>query len=356
VFWLGAIVALCYVPGVTGAYIATQWPVLAVAMSFGLLRSAPFTLLHLLGALFLLYAAVHAFSTPAPYDAVFGLWLVAIMALTVRFGSTVTDLRGLYAGLAAGAAVSSALAVAQYFGLQWPPMSSPAPAGLYVNSVQFGTILALLTVALVTERMWLWALPLLPGLVLAQSRGAWLALAIGLLGCRIRHVGVLGLVLAVGCGILSGTLSESDHIRMMVWNVAWHGLTWFGWGPGSFYAVTITEGARVLFPGYVHNDVLQLLFEYGVGAALPLAVFGFVLSRTEAREWPVVLAFVAASCYTMPLYMPVTAFLALVAVGRVLRTHARVLVSGSHRRQFGVPRRSGGGYQSGATVSVEPSY
>jgi hypothetical protein len=355
-FWLGVIVALCYVPGITGAYIATQWPVLAVVMSFGLLRSAPFTLLHLLGALFLLYAAVHAFFTPAPYDAVFGLWLVVIMALTVRFGSTMIDTRGLYAGLALGAAVSSAIAVAQYLGLQWPPMSSPAPAGLYVNSVQQGTILALLTVALVTERMWLWALPLLPGLVLAQSRGAWLALAVGLLGCRIRHIGVLGLVAAVGCAILSVTLSPSDQERMLIWNVAWHGLTWFGRGPGMFYAVTIWREGTAWFPGYVHNDALQLLFEYGVGAVLPVAVFGFVLSRTEAREWPVVLAFVAASCYTMPLYMPVTAFLALVAVGRVLRTHARVLASGGHRRQFGVSRRSGGSYQSGATVSVEPSY
>ena len=45
-FWIGAVVSLCYVPGVTGAYIATQWPVLAVLLSFGLLRSGPFTAFH----------------------------------------------------------------------------------------------------------------------------------------------------------------------------------------------------------------------------------------------------------------------------------------------------------------------
>ena len=51
-FWLGAVVSLCYVPGLTGAYIATQWPVLAVLLSFGLLCRGPFTVFHAAGLLF----------------------------------------------------------------------------------------------------------------------------------------------------------------------------------------------------------------------------------------------------------------------------------------------------------------
>ena len=48
-FWFGVIVSLCYIPGLTGAYIATQWPVLSVLLPFGLLRSGPFTAFHLAG-------------------------------------------------------------------------------------------------------------------------------------------------------------------------------------------------------------------------------------------------------------------------------------------------------------------
>jgi len=75
------------------------------------------------------------------------------------------------------------------FRLHGIPITSSAPAGLYVNSVQQGAALALLVVALASERMWLWALPLLPGLALAHSRGAWLALAVGLLGHYVRDGG-----------------------------------------------------------------------------------------------------------------------------------------------------------------------
>ena len=104
-FWLGAVVSLCYVPGVTGAYIATQYPVLAVLLSFGLLRSGPFTAFHAAGLAFITYAVLRLPFSPAPYASVFGLWLIVIMGLSVWFGTTITNMRGLYAGLAVGAAV-----------------------------------------------------------------------------------------------------------------------------------------------------------------------------------------------------------------------------------------------------------
>ena len=157
-FLLGTIVSLCYIPGVTGAYIATQWSVLAVLLPFALLwRSGPFTVFHLLGLLFVAYAVIMLPWSPNLYGSVFGLWLLTIAALSVWFGTTLTDdTRSLYAGLAVGASVSSLLAVLQYFGVETVPTSSTSPnfAGLYVNSVQQGTVLALIVVALVTERMW----------------------------------------------------------------------------------------------------------------------------------------------------------------------------------------------------------
>lgn len=354
-FWLGAIVSLCYVPGITGAYIATQWPVLSVLLPFGLLRSGPFTVFHAAGLVFVAYAFMLWPHSPAPYASVFGLWLIVIMALSLWFGTTLTSVRGLYAGLAIGGAVSSALAVLQYFGVQTVAAMTTNPAGLYVNSVQQGTVLALIVVALASERMWFWLLPLLPGIVLAQSHGAWVTLAVGLLGCFVRRSWVLGLVaitgIAAGIFYLLHPLSSSNADRVDFWRVAWDNLTWFGWGPGVFYTIVLPRnGVYSLYPEYAHNDALQLAFEYGIGAVLPIGIFGYALWRTNDKSWPVVLAFVAAGCFSMPLFMPVTSFLALVAVGRILRVDALVRGYGGSSRQHVLSRLWGAA--GGQVVSV----
>lgn len=341
-FWLGIVVSLCYVPGVTGAYIATQWPVLSVLLPFGLLRSGPFTVFHAAGLAFLAYAVARLPFSPTPYASVFGLWLIVIMGLSVWLGTVVMNTRGLYAGLAAGASISSLLAVLQYFG--WDAVMTATDArfqasGLYVNSVQQGVVLALIIVALFSERMWLWAVPLVPGIFLAHSRGAWLALAVGALGCYVRRLWVFGIVAAMGAFYLLMPLSDSDALRMSIWHATWDNLTWFGWGPGVFYTLALPQnGTFSLYPEFVHNDALQLVFEYGLGAFLPFIIIGYALWRTDVKEWPVVLAFTAAGCYFMPLFLPITSFLALVAVGRILRVHGLAISYGSDRRQHVVPR------------------
>lgn len=326
-FWLGATVSLCYVPGLTGAYIETQWPVLAVLLSFGLLRSGPFTAFHMAGLALVMYAAARLPFSPVPLTSVFGLWLLVITGLSLWFGTTVADTRRLYAGLAVGAAMSSLIAVFQYFGFAIMPGTSSAPAGLYVNSVQQGTVLALIVVALVSERMWFWALPLAPGILLANSRGGFIVLAVGLLGCFVRRLWVFGLIAVPGVFYLLHPLSASDMQRIFIWHQAWDNLTWLGWGAGVFYAILLSDGGTSFFPEYVHNDFLQLAFEYGVAAVLPLAIIGYAAWRTDVKEWPIVLAFCTAACFSMPLSMPIAAFLASVAMGRVLRVHG---LAGNH--------------------------
>lgn len=333
-FWLGAAASLCYVPGVTGAYIATQWPFFAVVLSLWLLRGGPFTIFHGAWVAFLAYACLRLPFSPAFDAGVFGLWQVVIMGLALWFGTTLESPRGLYAGLALGASVSSALAVAQHFGLSWPPSTSAGMPGLYVNSVQQGTVLALIAVVLVSERMWFWVLPLLPGLALSQSRGAWLAFGVGLLACKFRRPWVLGAVAVAGLLVYaSSALSSSDGQRLLIWKTAWANLSVLGIGPGMMYAMFLPASEwGPFFPEYAHNDSLQIALEYGIGGVFPLAIFAFVLWRTSEREWPVIVAFLTAGCYSMPLFMPITSFLAFVAVGRVLRAYA---VAGGYRSGSG---------------------
>lgn len=327
-FWIGAVVSLCYVPGVTGAYIATQWPVLSILLPGVWLwsfmvpdawRAGPTTAFHWAGLLFIAYAAVRLRYSIVVEDGVSGLWMICIMGLSFWLGSTLDRLRDMYAGLAVGAVVSSLVAVFQAAGAIGIPYVSTAPAGIYANSVAQGTILALVMIALISEQMWTRAILLIPGVMLSNSRGALLALGVGLACLCIRRVWVLGIVAVAGAVTLVQPLSTSDDLRVAIWRAAASSLTWLGWGPGSFTSLLLPYRGGLLPPEYAHNDALQLAFEYGVAAAIPIGVLAFVLTRTREREWPILAAFAAAGCYSMPLWMPVASFMACVAAGRVVR-------------------------------------
>lgn len=362
-FWFGAIVSLCYVPGVTGAYIATQWPLLAVALSFDLMwayaagrwpavagllpsyqpRKGVFTAFHAAGLMFVAYAFVRSFYTPAPDASMYGVWLVVIMGLCLWFGTTMEEPpRRLYAGLALGASVSSALAVAQFFGLGWPPTTSNTIAGLYINSVQQGTVLIIIVVALAALRMWWWVPALIPGIALSHSRGALVALAVGLLACRFRRVWVFGVVGVAGAFYLLSPLASSDAERMQIWELAWSNLTWIGQGPGIMYTVILPrlgDSGAVYFPEYAHNDALQFAFEYGLAAVVPYAVFAYAAYRTDLEEWPAVAAFLTAGCYSMPVFMPIAMFLAFAAAGRAVRLYGFGFVKSHHSGCNFIPLR-----------------
>jgi hypothetical protein len=323
--------------------------VLSILLPLALWRSGPMTPLHWIGLLFIAYAAVRVFYAPLFADSVYGLWLVCIMALSFWLGSTMDDLRKLYAGLAVGASVSSMVAVFQYFGVSVVPYVTPTPAGLYVNSVVQGTVLALIVVALVSERMWLWVpLPIL-GIALSGSRGAWLALAAGLLAAYVRRAWVFVILGAAGLLLLMQPLSSSDVLRLTIWTAAVHNFTWLGWGPGSFFSWLLWYDNNSIYPEYAHNDALQLVFEYGIAAVLPFSIFAFVLTRNSDRMWPVIVAFVTAGCYSMPLYMPVASFIGLVTAGRIVRSWALVRRERNSRRFDFVPREHRYAAQPGST-------
>lgn len=373
-FWIGAAVSLCYVPGITGAYIATQWPLLGVVLSALFLhdyvarqwpklalwppRTGPFTSFHAAGLLFVAYAVAGVFFiSPLRDVSVQGAWFIIIMAACVWFGTTLEDTRELYAGLAAGGIVSTLAAVSQVSGYQLFPVTSGHYAGMYVNAVQQGTVLALVIVALVSQRMWRWALPLMPGVILAQSRGGWVVLAAGLLACYMRRLWVFGIFGVIGAVYLFTSVANSDVERLFIWKAAWDNLVPYGQGPGIFYALMLSGKYGIFFPEYAHNDALQFAFEYGVAAVIPIAIVGYALSRTDMREWPVIVALATASCFSMPLFMPIASFLGLVAVGRVLRSYG---LDGGNRRGSGRDFVAGYGRRiTGArrkVVPVQPNF
>lgn len=315
-FWLGALLPVCFIPGVTGASLPTQWAFLSLALLPALWMRAEPTSAHWAGLAFVAYAAAGAlFRLP---ESVPGLWFIAITALAFWLGSAAQSLSALFRGLAVG------LAVASCFGL------------LFNNSVQ-GIAVALVMLALVCDRAWLFLPLLVPGLYFAGSRGGWLVLATGLLGKFCGWRWVVGAIIVVGYAAVT-FLNPSDSERIQIWLVAARNLTVFGHGAGSFADMLFWGQTFLMRPEHVHNDYLQVAFEFGIGAAPLLYVYAAGLGNSGAQYWPVFVGFAVGGLFFFPLYSPVLAFIGAVAAGHILRRDDLCVVPVDRRRPDFVAR------------------
>ncbi len=310
-FGLGIILPICFVPGITGASLPTQWAVLSVAMLPSLWLRAPITRYHLLGLLALVYAGL-------TFHSVQGLWFTIIVALAFWFGSASRSLSGLIRGLAVGLSASSVVAVGQWLG------GEAAPGGLLYNPAVQAIAIALVILALAGDRGWLYIPAMLPGLLVAGSRGAWLVLAIGL-ASHVLNWRSLMLLLLTAAALAVTLYGPSDAERLQIWSLATQNLTLFGHGAGAFADMVYFDADGLLRnPEHVHDDYLQLGYELGVGAVPILIIYGAALARTESKFWPAFVAFAAAGVFFFPLYSPLLAFIGAAVAGHLLRGDDRV--------------------------------
>jgi hypothetical protein len=257
-----------------------------------------------------------------PARALTGPWFLLLLAVAFALGAA-TSIRPLFRGLAVGLSLSSLVAVGQWFG--WGPSVYNLPAGLLYNSAIQAVAIALVISAL-SASDWRYIPAMIPGLLLAQSRGGYLVLAIGLAGRFGWQISVL--VLLGAAAVLVTVMGTSDLDRLMIWNVAWRDLAWFGHGPGSFANVLFQAGDGLHYPGHVHNDYLQLAYELGIWAAPVYLVYAAALIRTESPYWPAFAGFAAASGFFFPLYTPVTAIIGAVLAGHILGEHYQAVMTG----------------------------
>lgn len=327
---LGLIATLSYLPGWTGAYIPTMWAGLSIALAFTLWLRVPSSPLHWLGLGFLLYAFASIFWTINLWTGVWQLWNLMILALAFRLGSRQESLVPLYKGLAIGLGINSAIAVVQWFG--WVPFLSAgnSTSGLLWNPMALAEACALVIVALASEGLWLWTLPLLPGLYLAHSRGAWLMLAIVALIALSRRVWVGLATLAAGGLWLWLHPSTSDTIRLFTWRVALEGFDFFGNGAGSFLSILVTRPDGVTFHlEHTHNDYLDLIYQYGIGVVPLFALFTLLAFRARhSPPWYPFIGTLIMALYSFPLFAPVTAFTFALCAGNLIHRDARVWANG----------------------------
>jgi hypothetical protein len=325
-FTLGLILPISYLPEAEGGPV--QWYVLAVALPFLILYghlndrnpihpSVPFWL----GCGFMGYIVL-GLSWAYSLDSL-GLWFPFAWAMTFTLGSMYHSLRHLWLGLALGLTISTGFALAQAFGYFeiLIPTATGYP-GLLINPTVSSAVCALALLALSLERAWLWLPGPALGLILSGSRGGWLILAAGLVA---RYLGALtALILLLAAAIIfTYHPGLTDSIRLQIWVVAYRGLTLLGWGPGNFDLVFYRDAADVVMhPQFVHNDYLQLAFEFGIGAIPLLAVLTCGLLAHRSLYWPIVFATAALAAFWFPFYHPITALIAFAVLGNISRDYA----------------------------------
>lgn len=315
--WLGLLAAVCYVPGYTGAFIPTQWAVLSCVLPLALWRRGKLSPLHWLGVGFLAYAFASSLWAVDRYDSVWGLWCLSIAALAFWLGSISFNLRGLWMGLAVGLSVSSVVALLQFYGIR-PVLGGTGirSSGLLFSPAVLGSVCALVIVALLVERLYWWIPGVVPAFLLAQSRGAIFALLCGAwMVYRPKPIPLILGTLAVGF-LVTSFPAPGDVVRFQIWWDVLTNLTLFGHGPGSILGFFF--GPTLAHPEYAHNDSLQLAFEYGVGAILPLSILVVALTQTNSPEWPILITFTILGLVSFPLYTPLTALVGACVAGRCI--------------------------------------
>ncbi len=303
-----------------------------------------------LAVAFLAYAAVSLIWTPFLDDGILEIAYFSVFAGAVILGATLDNLRCVFLAAAFGIGANSLFAIVQWMG--WNPVIqlTPRPSGLFLNANILSETSALILVGLFVHSAtllrshpfvwWLAALCMAPSLLLPMHRGSMIAL--GIAGTiwliqtwrslsKLRNALLLALLLSMSlvlvviktplsAPVLSGSIAE----RLTIWHAALDGLTWFGHGAGSFrglfaiYAAPYTDTLN-LSALHAHNDLLELAFNYGIFAALPLAGVAYFLIVSSSPFRLVVLVFLVEGCFEFPLFMPATGFLAALAFGSCIR-------------------------------------
>lgn len=310
---LGLALTLAYVPGWTGAYIPTGWAVLSLVLPWTLWKGVDLSPFHLAGLVFLCWAAASAFWSPSWEGAVWSLWTLTILGLAFRFGPSL-NFPHLLQGLALGLGVSSILVILQVFRIEpvWQTTIERS-SGLFFSPVILGSVSALVLLGLLSERLW-WYTPLvIPSLVLSGARGAWVALSLGLASRWLRGWALLGLIPVT----LFICFSPSEVERATIWFATLRDLTLWGHGAGSLSDVWVLVQGRPTHPGFAHNEVLDLLYQFGLPAVLIFWMASSLLDRSDAPEFPLYIAFLALAAYSGPLHHPLLGLLGAAAAGRL---------------------------------------
>ena len=341
------LLAIVHVPGVTGATTLASWGFLSLTLPWLLLGKLEMTLGHWLGVLFLSYATLSLQWSPRELDGIESLWHWAMLGGAFCLGHRLKTLRGAFLGLGLGLAVSVVVGAFQIAGFE-PVLSNatyPAVSGLLYNSNVFSETAAIVMVGLIVYRLWWLAGLVAVGVLMGEGRGALLALTMVSICCFIpakyRFIVLLGAAAAMGAVLSAKYSTMSGSMRMEVLTAAFaDGNPVFGHGIGSFGI----ETWRAWFD-HLHNDFLEAIYEFGIGAWLLFALLASAVCRTGPAR-PVLFCFAVIACFSFPVALPVTGFVAALVTGHLHRYRRMVWHRDAFRRSHIHESVEGWGYWS----------
>lgn len=287
--------------------------------------------------------------SPIPPEGIFQCLVLIGLMLAASLGGRLESrsLSRVFRCAAYGIGLNSIFAVIQCLGFHPVIQLSFYPSGLFLNANVLAETSALIlagTLATATGlRYGVFALMIMPSVLLSHHRGSMIALAIAgmiwLLSTLTRYwrwrlwpgLLVVGSLLAllmllrdgdIGWGAADG-MPASLAERLDIWHATLSGLTWFGHGGGSFRSLFPLYAAPYLDtiatrPLHAHNDILELIFEYGIFACVPIAFTLLCLASRSPYRY-VVIVFLVEGLSGFPLFMPATGFLFALSLGDCYR-------------------------------------
>ena len=316
------LVAVVYVPWLSGAAITPRWAVMAVGaavLTTSHVRSPRLTQADAFGLTFLLYAALSLLWSPVFYDAADELMKIAIMAVIYSVGSRLENLRQVYIGFGLGMAVNSGLLIYErvFYGQALPHF------GLFFNPGSNGEPAAMVMAGLAMSGLWWIVIAVWPSLILSGSRASLLGVFAAILvwqwpRSRWRTIAILCL------GLAAAAVAHKDpggiFERLNIWQDTMSGLTIFGHGVGSFwqsFPPYATFNIDLIRPDHAHNDFLELAFEFGIGSVLFAGMLVVLARHAQERERLVLVTFAVIAVFGFPLHLAATAFLFAIVAGHV---------------------------------------
>lgn len=327
-FILGAALAVAFWPLWIGAAVSPRWAVAALIACLAAWMPPRPTAAHWWGLAFLAWCLLTTVWAEARLDSVAAGARLLLGGLLFLVGAGIGSLRWFYRGAGAGLAVSVAIAAAWAYGINIIPAKTPG-AGLFVNSFFLVEASALIGIALIAQRDWLWAVPLAPVVAISHGRGAILAFAIGLVFLFRKRL-VLTIPMLAICAIVALVIFRETALsmvginyRLYVWYDAINATTLLGRGIGNFsYLFPLfadhTDTAT-MFADHPHNMAIEIAFECGlVGLCLAAMFFLTLLDAPSLRpETYVLIVFLMDGLYAFPEHMPFTFAVAALAAGRL---------------------------------------
>lgn len=333
-FALGLLLPVIYIPSVTGAVIPSGWVFLSIALPFFLWNRADWTIGHTLGLAFITFACASLAWSQSKLSGIETIWHWGVLAMAFCVGTRQESLRQFWMGLGIGMWINALVALAQIAGIPTIPHVAvwPSAAGLFFNPNMLSEAAAIILVGLLVERLY-W---LAPGAAICLAAGqgrtavvAFFAVACGLLipirGAKII-TGAVGLILLSLLFLIKDQFTALT-VRTDIWSAALPFLTPFGNGIGSLLLET-----KYGMVEHLHNDLLELAFEFGVGGA-PLVALVALAAYRDPTARPVLACAMVVGLASFALFLPVTGAVVAIVAGYA---YSRVRLDGPYSIYWGL--------------------